>query len=76
MTTDERAGLVDRIPTAPMLLFTIFFTLGVCLIQSYVLLGVGLLLAAASAQEKLSPSKAPEVRHLAMKSKNAGAPSG
>jgi hypothetical protein len=46
MTTDERAGLVDRIPTAPMLLFTIFFTLGVCLIQSYVLLGVGLLLAA------------------------------
>ncbi len=46
MNTDERAGLVDRIPTAPMLLFTIFFTLGVCLIQSYVLLGVGLLLAA------------------------------
>ena len=46
MTADERTRLVDRIPTAPMLMFTIFFTLGVCLIQTYVLLGIGLVVAA------------------------------
>lgn len=46
MNTKKRARLVDRIPTGPMLLFTVFFTLGVCLIQSYALLGVGLVAAA------------------------------
>jgi hypothetical protein len=40
-----RRRFVDRLPTAPMLLVGIFVTLGVCLIQNWTWLGVGLVIS-------------------------------
>lgn len=46
MTEPSSRRLVDRLPTGPLLMVTIFFTLAVALLQSLVWLGVGLVAAA------------------------------